>query len=381
MAYADQTCAGESPRRGTRRGRGRRASRPRPGLATLAVVASMATACCALAPAPSAAAGTGGPGKPRPAMTASGVVGGALFGGDEPFVQEQGAIRRDLAIVRAYFSIGEKFPTASVRPLMANGSTLLVSLAAQPGETYANIAAGKYDASISAFLRGMEQAAVTYHLPAIYFDFEHEANLPRNAWLGSAARFVAAWDHIHQLAAAADLDWNQGGRLHWVLILNHEAYVPMADRRRWQMDYGTAGAYFPGPSEVDVIAADGYNTSVCMRVRPSRPPYVDPGTAMTTPRALFGPLVNFAAQHGGLPVFIAEWGTISYTSPLIQASFIRRMMGFVTQNHSIAAALYWDSAAAGTACDFSIDSNPDAVSAMKAMGQSPALRGRLAPLP
>jgi len=380
MAYADQTCAGESPRRGTRRGRGRRASRPRPGLATLAVVASMATACCALAPAPSAAAGTGGPGKPRPAMTASGVVGGALFGGDEPFVQEQGAIRRDLAIVRAYFSIGEKFPTASVRPLMANGSTLLVSLAAQRGETYANIAAGKYDASISAFLRGMEQAAVTYHLPAIYFDFEHEANLPLNAWLGSAAQFVAAWDHIHQLAAAAELDWNQGGRLHWVLILNHEAYVPMDDRAAWQMKYGWAGAYFPGPSEVDVIAADGYNSSVCMRVQPTQP-YVDTGTAMTTPQELFGPMVNFAAQTGDLPVFIAEWGTISYSSQELQASYIQQMESFVTQNPSIAAALYWDNTAAGTACDYSINNNQEALSAMAAMGQSPALQGQLAPLP
>ena len=59
----------------------------------------------------------------------------------------------------------------------------------------------------------MERSAVKYHLPAIYVTFEHEADvLTHHRALGTPAQFIQAWDHIHQLAAAAHLNWNDGGR-------------------------------------------------------------------------------------------------------------------------------------------------------------------------
>ena len=41
------------------------------------------------------------------------------------------------------------------------------------------------------------------HLPAAYVAFEHEANDPAKRNLGAPAQFVAAWKHIHALAAKA----------------------------------------------------------------------------------------------------------------------------------------------------------------------------------
>ena len=46
---------------------------------------------------------------PQVDNTASGVTGGALFGGTSPLLAEQGALGRKLAIVRLYYMIGQQF--------------------------------------------------------------------------------------------------------------------------------------------------------------------------------------------------------------------------------------------------------------------------------
>ena len=83
---------------------------------------------------------------------------------------------------------------------MAGGSTLLVSIDSTRA-SYAQIAAGDQDGYLRAFLRAVDQAALRYHLGAIYISFEHEPDGPQHAQLGSPAQFVQAWDHVHQLAA------------------------------------------------------------------------------------------------------------------------------------------------------------------------------------
>jgi hypothetical protein len=249
---------------------------------------------------------------------------------------------------------------------------LLVSLdTVQPVPTYAEIAAGNYDASISSFLRSVNQAAIQYHLGAIYVDFEHEVNNPGgHTGLGTPAQFVTAWDHVHALAASAGLNWYQGGRLHWALILSHTAFRPMAGRGKWAMTDGQASAYFPGTNEVDIIAADGYSGAGCGAAGP------------VTPTTLFAPVVEFAQAHGGLPVFISEWGS-AYAASGTQPRFIQQMEAYVAANQEIAAALYWDGPRAGvvhTGCDvriYSVNPHPTSVAAMAIMAQSPALQGHI----
>src|SRR5215469_902565 len=193
----------------------------------------------------------------------SDVTAGALFGGNAALVPEEAALGRRLAIIRVYYHIGETFPQPMNRKYMAEGSTLLVSLdttVALNGPSYAAIAAGREDSFISSFLRSVNRAAVHYHLGAIYISFEHEADDPHHLLLGSPAQFDQAWDHVHQLAVDQHLDWNQGGRLHWVLILLHNAYNTGSSHltaTSW------AGQFWPGPSEVDAVAADGYNSYSC----------------------------------------------------------------------------------------------------------------------
>src|SRR5689334_2151617 len=154
--------------------------------------------------------------KANAAGTLAGVGNGVMFGGDVPLAPEQGALGRKLAVVRVYDRLGDSFQSRLVDNFMAQGTTILVSLDTFPGGTpYTAIAAGQQDATITAFLESMNSSAAHYGLPAIYFTFEHEANVPgTHSGLGTASEFIAAWDHIHQIAVNHHLLWNQGGRIH-----------------------------------------------------------------------------------------------------------------------------------------------------------------------
>jgi hypothetical protein len=306
--------------------------------------------------------------EPAGAGIRSGVTHGALFGGTLGLAQEEGQLGRKLAIVRAYYRIGQRFPKPANRQVMAAGSTLLVSLDATPGAgpSYTSIVSGQFDRVISAFLRAVNQAAWRYHLDAIYICFEHEANNPpTHQGLGSPAQFVSAWDHIRALAESAHLDWNDGGRLHWVWILTHYAFMN-----------GRATSFWPGPSEVDVVAADGYNTSTCRQAMPGSN-LVAQGNHVTIPAELFGSVLGFAHGHGGLPVFISEWASVPYTSPGVQAGFIRQMEAYVTANREIAGVLYWSGHGQGNGCNYALGNRPESLRALAMMGQSPGLKGKV----
>ena len=344
------------------------------GLTVVAGLAVLTTGCGGTAPsaaspgAPSPLSSTptghdgpvNPPAEPPAAGSQSATSGGALFGGNAPLAVEGSNLGRRLAIVRVYYHIGQAFPGPGIRQLMAGGSTLLVSLDSSRA-SYAQIAAGDQDAQISAFLRAVDQAAIQYHLGAIYISFEHEPDGPKHAGLGSPAQFLSAWDRVHALAESAGLNWNDGGRLHWVLILIHNTYKN-----------GRAHPYWPGSGEVDIVAADGYNSYAC-RVAQYGGRLSSAANAAVTPALLFSPLIAFARAHGGLPVFISEWG--SDLAPAgAQPTFIHEMQAFVAHNREIGAALYWDS---NHNCSFIVNGNPMSVAALAAMGRSPALQGRV----
>jgi hypothetical protein len=284
----------------------------------------------------------------------SGVTGGALFGANYPVVSLQPSLGRKLAIVRLYYFIGDSFPgPAKFQNLLAKGQTVLVSLDAKT--SYASIAAGQKDAEINAFLQAVNQAAIKYQLGSIYITFEHEPDSMHHRALGAPVQFLQAWDHVHQLAENAGLDWDQGGRLHWVLILIHDSYA-----KSWRVD-----SFWPGPSEVDIVAADGYNSFGCG---------IGGQTQQQTPADTFGPIVSFAAAHGGMPVFLAEWGSDDIPAGT-QATYINQMQSFVANNTSIAGAMYWDTHVGN--CDYKVDGRPASISALAAMGQSAALQGQV----
>jgi hypothetical protein len=300
------------------------------------------------------------------AMSAmAGVRSGVMFGGDVPLAAAESRLGRKLAIVRVYGRLGRPFSNPKINRIMAGGTTVLASLDTFPGgASYADIAAGREDAAIKSWLNQVERSAVRYHLPAIYVTFEHEADVRANhRGLGTPAQFVRAWDHIHQLAAAAHLNWNDGGRLHWVLILTHFAYID-----------GLVSRFWPGTHEVDIAGADGYNTGGCRVARAHHTPFTTGKTPPQTPASLFGKLVSFAASHGSLPVFIAEWGSVAYPDANVRVNWIHQMQAFVQANPEIAAALYWDDQV--PPCNYIINGSPTSLSALTGMAHAPDMQGR-----
>jgi hypothetical protein len=342
--------------------------------AVAALVLLAGGAACSSAPAPaphpSSSPLPSAPdvGKPRggPMSAMAGVSSGVMFGGDVPLVTAASKLGRKLAIVRVYDRLGRPFSNPKLNRVMAGGTTVLASLDTFPphGPGYAAIAAGHEDAAIKSWLNQAEQSAVTYHLPALYVNFEHEANDPgHHHGLGTPAQFVQAWDHIHQLAAAAHLNWNDGGRLHWVFILTHFAY-----------NNGQARQFWPGTHEVDIAGADGYNTGGCRKARAHHTPFTTGKTPPVTPASLFTGVVRFAASHGSLPVFIAEWGSVAYTNTGIRVAWIHQMQAFVQANPEIAAALYWDSQV--PPCNYILNDSPTSLSALTGMAHAPDMQGR-----
>ena len=297
---------------------------------------------------------------------ASGITGGALFGGTSPLLAEQGALGRKLAIVRLYYMIGQKFTTPKVDQIMSGGGTVLASLDIPHGHgiTYASVTAGRQDTQIRAWLTEAEQEAVAHNISAVYVSFEHEANTTANHVLGTPAQFKAAWNHIHGLAAKAHLNAANGGRLRWAMILMHTAYFPANMRPHWTFRLGFASQYFPGAGNVDVIAADGYNRGGCRSRNASKPTQ-----ATVTPGSLFDPVLTFARTHGGLPVFIAEWASAFYSAaPAWQVHYIGQMKAYVLANPRIAAVMYWDDVGFN-GCKFPVTGHPLSVTALAAMGK------------
>jgi hypothetical protein len=306
--------------------------------------------------------------RPFPAAQASGAAGvtsNALFGGTLPLVTEQGALGRKLAIIRLYYNLGQQFTTRNTQRVMSAGSTVLASLDVPPnGPSYASIAAGRYDKPVLTWLTQAEQAAVTYDLGAVYVSFQHEADGVRQQGLGTPAQFVAAWDHVHALAAGAHLNYSTGGRLRWALILEHYAYFPVNQRPHWSLKLGLAANYWPGSANVDVVAADGYNRGGCRTANltnwPTQP--------SVTPGSLFDPVLTWARAQGK-PVFLAEWASAFYPAdPSFQSNYIAQMQAYVLANPQIAAVMYWDQRG-NLACRFSVNGNPLSITALTAMGR------------
>jgi len=295
-------------------------------------------------------ASTGGP---------SGVSGGALFGGTQRLVPAQHALHRSLAVLRDYYTYGESFPDAAARQVMAEGGTVLVSL--DGGPSYKEVAGGWDHGYFRSFLTAMNDAAIKYHLGAIYFCYQHEAdNISAHvAHQGWAGGFRAAWAHLHYKAKEWGLNWNAGGHIYWTMIMMHGAFFPTATGQHRVQDY------WVGQQEDDIVAVDGYNHAGCVNG-------VQQG--MVTPGSLFDPALAYAASKGK-PVFVAEWG--SQRGPQ-QVPFIGLMQKYVTSRAAIKAAMYFDAGAQGrNACDNTVNGDPASLRALDVMGAAPRLRGHV----
>lgn len=305
---------------------------------------------------------------PASALTSPGATASVLFGGTLPLMAKEGTLGVRLGVVRMYWTLPHLGARTALKVIAGHRAVLASIDVPRGGPSYARIAAGAEDATVLPFLRTLAAASRSAGVP-LFVAFQHEADSPRDQALGTPARFTAAWDHLHALAARARLNAAQGGPVRWALILMHWAYFPYSDpaRPRWSRYLGWAGNYWPGAGEADYAAADGYDRGGCMLSAsdvPTRP--------AVSPQFVFGPAVTFAA-HRGVPLIVAEWGANWYPGdPSFQPAFIGLMQSWVTANAgNLAAVSYFDTPDSGSAyCNAPVNGHPTSLSALARMARA-----------
>ncbi|MER6385978.1 hypothetical protein [Streptomyces sp. NPDC001250] len=291
---------------------------------------------------------------------------GVLFGGD---AQLSGLthLGRSPAIVRTYDTIdtASAFPSTDESSALHSGATLLTSLGTGKNRDWGSIAAGTSDTVVLKFLRAVNTAATAHHLNAIYVSFNHEPNAKIDAGKGSSAQFVAAWRHVHQLAAHARLNAQTGGHLHWVWILTASGFHQSS----------VANGFWPGAKYVDAVGADGYVSGGCTKQKSGH--YLDPAKSATKPDAVFGPALTWSTAHAkDKPVFIPEWGSVPFTNPDVRPSYINVMTKYVVAHPQIRAVMYWNDHAHKDSCDYTLNKDLASQRALAAMGANPHFQAR-----
>lgn len=215
----------------------------------------------------------------------------------------QQQIGRRLNIVHIYLQQGAKFPTTSDLAFVSQGSTLLVSWALNGSSA---IAAGADDGLI----RQVAQEIRGIGAP-VFLEWRWEMDLPgRRAEVGTPAEYIAAWKHIRDIFTAQDVT-----NVAWVWCPSSKGFAN-----------GTAGAYYPGDSEVDWICADVYPLS--------RP-------VLQSFSAAAQPFLDWASHHPK-PVMIGEFGIYAAYPAQERAQWLSAAARTVLADRQIKALVYFD---------------------------------------
>lgn len=224
----------------------------------------------------------------------------------------QKTIKRRLDIVHIYLTQNGQFPTSSDLAFVNQGSTLLVSWALNNSS---KVAKGKYDVSIIERAREIKKIG-----KPVFLEWRWEMDRPNlKAQVGSPAEYIAAWKHIREVFAQQGVT-----NVAWVWCPTSKGFTN-----------GTAGAYYPGDSEVDWICADVY-------------PPAGPLSSFAT---VAGPFLRWAAHHPSKPVMVGEYGVQSVYSPTERAQWLRAAARTVVANRQIKALVYFDGPGAGQSTD------------------------------
>lgn len=214
----------------------------------------------------------------------------------------QQQIGRRLDIVHMYLTQNAKFPTSSDLAFVNQGSKLLVSWALDNSRA---IAAGQYDGLIRQRAQEMKEMG-----KPVFLEWRWEMDRPNlGAEVGSPADYIAAWKHIREVFAEQHVT-----NVAWVWCPTAKGFAN-----------GTAGAYYPGDSEVDWICADVY----------------PPAGPLSSFADVARPFLDWASHHVK-PIIIGEYGVRLSYSPQERAQWLRAAAETVAADRQIKALVYFD---------------------------------------
>jgi uncharacterized protein YkwD len=159
---------------------------------------------------------------------------------EDALLHFESQIGRRVGIDHMYVHVGIPLPISRFNWDRAGGRVPLVDWDLQPPVLYswAQVAAGKADKIINATAR----TARAYGHP-ILLSFEHEPEYSVARGHAGPSEFVAAWRHVVDRFRAE-------GATNVLWVLDYGGDIPLK---------GTGDLWYPGPSYVDFVGADGYN--------------------------------------------------------------------------------------------------------------------------
>jgi hypothetical protein len=165
---------------------------------------------------------------------------------------------------------------------------------------------------------------------------------------GSAAEFVAAWRHVHDVFTRLNVH-------NAVWVWTTTGYLPHAS---------VIAALYPGNSYVDWIAYDPYNFFNC---------HHSPWRSFA---ATAGPFYQWLTIHrlgAGKPVMLAEFGSApDPANPAQEAAWYRGIGPALRTMPRLKALVMWNSRTPG--CDLQLSASATAASGYRQAGLSPYLR-------
>ncbi len=290
-------------------------------------------------------------GGPYPASTLAPSYG-ALFGawvsptgGDSyPAVEDsirtfEGEIGRRLAIDQLYVPWGNTFPMTVVQWDIGQGIVPMISWAG----THTNlIASGAYDSEFRA--AALELRAL--HRPVMLRWFPEMDGSQYRPIVASAASFVAAWRHVHNIFVKAGAT-----NVIWVWCPNA---LNFAD--------GVAQSYYPGSQYVDWVGADGYNWAPAL----SRAPWRDFAS-------IFASFYHWGLSSGK-PMLIGEFGVLEDKQGAKAAWYRQTDVELRTRFPDIKALVYFNSDLDGY--DWRITTSASSLAAFRAFATDPYFRAQ-----
>jgi hypothetical protein len=305
-------------------------------------------------PSPTPVAVAALPPAPAPAPPAGGNLALGVWSGQPWEPGELNAVTallgRAPSIFLTYQAWDRGFHASDMAEIANRGADHIVTW--QPdGIPLRDIAAGQHDA----FIRDWAQGAAAWG-GRIYLRPMHEMNGDWYSWGrgvngNTAADFVGAWRHMHDLFVAAG-----AGNVRWVWSPNV----------RYGPEYPLADLY-PGDAYVDWVGLDGYNWGLDPHLgQPAWQSFED----------IFGATYReiTTAVAPGKPIVIVE--TASTENGGDKAAWILRTFLTDAPTYPAVRALVWFNQADGPS-DFRIDSSPAALAAFRQVLNAPTYQARL----
>jgi len=211
----------------------------------------------------------------------------------------ESAVGRKFDFVYRYHDVYQAIPDSAERQMVAGGRILHIAIAARDfasvdraGVTWAQVAAGRFDSSLSQQARGIASLKVP-----VFVTFEQEANQKQKLGvLGTAGDFKAAWRHLHALYAKAGAT-----NVVWVWVMTGA-----------QDNLAGASTLWPGNDVVDWVSWNVYNQSGCAGGAIDASKYVSFQDKMLI-------FYNWMHEHGpavgmdsAKPIMISETGSAQY---------------------------------------------------------------------